>query len=126
MHSDVCELMLNPEGLLCVDLKHKTSTYIDALLQKQTLFLVNELRRVHGVNNRLSLAYTELQPSLFLKKKSSGLLRLDNASQQSFYEEGVLELAITGHKEGILYVYALASKIHVNYVEYSYFFGVRN
>jgi hypothetical protein len=126
MHSDVCELMLNPEGLLCVDFKYMTSTYIDALLKKQTRLLVNELRRVHAVNSRLSMAYTELQPSLFLKKKSSGLLRLDNISQQAFYEKGVLELAITGHKEGTLYVYTLASKIHANYVEYAYFFGVRN
>lgn len=120
--TEVRELMLSPEGFLCVD----TFTYANTVLKEQILFLMDEIMRVHDINRNLSESYRRLQPSIFLKKKSSGLLRLDSPSQQDFYEEGVLDLAINGYKEGTLYVYVLASKLHVNYFEFSYFFGACN
>ncbi len=124
--SEARELMLNPAGLLCVTSQHETCTYTNTVLKEQILFLMDEIMRVHDSNRNVSKAYNRLQPSLFLKKKSSGLLRLDSPLQQTFYEEGVLDLAITGYKEGTLYVYTISSRIHVNYSEFSYFFSACN
>ncbi len=120
--SEARELMLDPAGLLCID----TFIYANPVLKEQILLLMTEIMRVHNKNRNLPKTYSRLQPSLFLKKKSSGLLRLESPSQQAFYENGVLDLAITGYKEGMLCVYVLDSKIHVNYFEFAYFFGARN
>lgn len=120
------ELVLNPESLLCIDSKHETFTYADTVLKEQILSLIADLMRIHNSNRNFSKADRRLHINLFLTKKSEGLLRLDSPSQQIFYKDGVLDLAITGYNEGTLYVYSLASKIHVNYFEFSYFFSACN
>lgn len=120
------KLILNPESLLQINFKNETFSYTNTVLKEQILLLMDEIMRVHGANKNWPKTNHRLQMNLFLKKKSEGLLRLDSSLQQNFYKEGVLDLAITGYKEGTVYIYSLASKTHVNYVEFAYFFGASN
>ena len=119
MDANIRELILNPTGLFFAG----SSGYTNETFKEQISFLMNELLRVHQGMSKRFRKTSIAQHSLFLKKKSVGLLRLDNPSQIEFYKEGVLDLGLTGDKKGVLYVYTPNSAIHVNYTELSYFLG---
>lgn len=122
MDANIRELILNPTGLFFAG----SSGYTNETFKEQISFLMSEFLRVHQ-NPFKRLKKTSLaRHSLFLKKKSVGLLRLDSPSQMEFYKEGVLDLGMTGDKKGVLYVYTPNSTIHVNYTELSYFLGTFN
>jgi len=122
MDANIRELILNPTGLFFADSNGDTSD----TFKEQISFLMNELLRVHQSTFKRLKKTSVARHSLFLKKKSVGLLRLDSPAQMEFYKEGVLDLGIMGDKKGVLYVYTPNSPIHVNYTELSYFLGTFN
>ncbi len=122
MDASIRELILNPTGLFFAGSNGCTSD----TFKEQISFLMNELLRVHQSTFKRLKKTSLARHSLFLKKKSAGLLRLDSPAQMEFYKEGVLDLGIGGDKKGMLYVYVPNSAIHVNYTELSYFLGTFN